>query len=161
MPRHANSLPQCRAFPIQPLGNIPGCILAAQHTQLLWSRADSELLEAQAAEKEAHSYLSTMVSRLIPALRALPRSAVAARQVAVVGRRGYAEVADGKLALSLVLPHEVSDARRTFSNHEVCASGRPFLWLALRWTSPGETSLHEIGLPTRTRDGLWERTVLN
>lgn len=44
-------------------------------------------------------------SRLAPALRALPRQASALR----IARRGYAEAAatDGKLQLSLVLPHEV------------------------------------------------------
>lgn len=44
-------------------------------------------------------------SRLAPALRALPRQASAVR----IARRGYAEAAatDGKLQLSLVLPHEV------------------------------------------------------
>lgn len=43
-------------------------------------------------------------SRLTPALRALPRQASALR----VARRGYAEAAtDGKLQLSLVLPHQV------------------------------------------------------
>ncbi|XAO24234.1 hypothetical protein I312_103029 [Cryptococcus bacillisporus CA1280] len=43
-------------------------------------------------------------SRLAPALRALPRQASALR----IARRGYAEAAatDGKLQLSLVLPHE-------------------------------------------------------
>lgn len=44
-------------------------------------------------------------SRLAPALRALPRQASALR----IARRGYAEAAatDGKLQLSLVLPHQV------------------------------------------------------
>ncbi|WVR04958.1 hypothetical protein IAU60_001970 [Kwoniella sp. DSM 27419] len=42
-------------------------------------------------------------SRLTPALRALPRQASAVR----MARRGYAEAAqDGKLQLSLVLPHQ-------------------------------------------------------
>ncbi|ORX39613.1 ATP synthase [Kockovaella imperatae] len=46
------------------------------------------------------------MSRLLPALRSLPRSAPAASSRLVVARRGYADVADGKLSLSLVLPHE-------------------------------------------------------
>ncbi|WRT66860.1 ATP synthase F1, epsilon subunit [Kwoniella shivajii] len=41
-------------------------------------------------------------SRLAPSLRALPRQASAVR----MARRGYAEAADGKLQLSLVLPHQ-------------------------------------------------------
>ncbi|WVQ71477.1 hypothetical protein IAR50_001015 [Cryptococcus sp. DSM 104548] len=42
-------------------------------------------------------------ARLTPALRALPRQASAVR----IARRGYAEAAaDGKLSLSLVLPHQ-------------------------------------------------------
>lgn len=53
-------------------------------------------------------------SRLTPALRALPRQASALR----VARRGYAEAAtDGKLQLSLVLPHQV---RRYARKKAVC-----------------------------------------
>ncbi|TYJ53323.1 hypothetical protein B9479_006038 [Cryptococcus floricola] len=44
-------------------------------------------------------------ARITPALRALPRQASAVR----IARRGYAEAAaDGKLSLSLVLPHQLN-----------------------------------------------------
>lgn len=62
-------------------------------------------------------------SRLAPALRALPRQASALR----IARRGYAEAAatDGKLQLSLVLPHEVrwcpGDRRRFCLLMGVCS----------------------------------------
>jgi hypothetical protein len=46
-------------------------------------------------------------SRLAPTLRALPRTQAQAL------RRSYADVADGKLKLSLVLPHQVSEWQRS------------------------------------------------
>jgi F-type H+-transporting ATPase subunit delta len=46
--------------------------------------------------------------RVASTLRAAPRAFAAPR--AVVARRGYADIADDRLKLSLVLPHSVSQA---------------------------------------------------
>jgi len=45
--------------------------------------------------------------RVASTLRAAPRAFAAPR--AVVARRGYADIADDRLKLSLVLPHSVSE----------------------------------------------------